>query len=142
KLSIDYPNANIFFLGGNGHIIENEYDEITVAKSFFNDVGFDLNKIKFLGNTRNTIENLQAYKKLKNSSNKTILITSGYHMKRSLLIAKYLKLDLIPYAVDFRTSPNSSLLNKYQDFNITRNLTYFNIFLREYLGILAFKLFY
>ena len=64
-------------------------------------------------------------------------------MKRSLLISKKLNLDLIPYAVDFRSFTDSgrdSVVNYYQNFSITGNLESLNLYFREFLGIIAVKI--
>ena len=64
-----------------------------VAKIFYSNIHFDLNRVIFIDNTRNTIENLKAFKKINTLNQSNILITSAFHMKRSMLIAK--ELDLI-----------------------------------------------
>ena len=142
KLALDSPNATIYFLGGDGHLIKDEIDEIYVAKLFFEDIGFDTNRINFVENTRNTIENLEALKKINIQDQSNVLITSAFHMKRSMLIANTLKIDIKPYAVDFRSLEHSNLLNYYQRLNVASNLESLNIFFKELLGILAFKFFY
>ena len=58
------------------------------------------------------------------------------------MIAKELDLNIKPYAVDFRSVNNFNILNYYQKLSIARNWQSFNIFFREIIGILAFKLFY
>ena len=63
-------------------------------------------------------------------------------MKRSMLIANKLNIDIKPYAVDFRSIDDSSFLNYYQMFSIADNWHSFNTFFREIIGIVAFKLFY
>ena len=142
KLSLENPNAKIYFLGGDGSLSKENLDETYVAKLFFSDIGFNVNKIEFIDNSRNTIENFNVLKKFNISKKTNILITSAFHMKRSLMVSNNLKFELIPYAVDFRSSSMTNLLNKYQSFDLVANLTYFNIFCRELIGILAFKLFY
>lgn len=142
KLALDYPGASIYFLGGDGNLIKGEIDETEVAKLFFNDVGFDTKRIKFINNTRNTIENLKAFKKINISEQSNILITSAFHMKRSMLIAYEINLNVKPYAVDFRSINDFKILNYYQNFNVVANWSSFNIFFREILGIIAFKVFY
>jgi uncharacterized SAM-binding protein YcdF (DUF218 family) len=144
KLSLDNPNATIFFLGGDGKLIKQDKDEGFVAKGFFNDVGFNTKKIIFIKGTRNTVENLQAFKELNITNKSNVLITSAAHMKRAMMITKKMNIKVIPYAVDFRSSRKTKfiLLNFIQGFDITSNLSYFNNFFREILGILAFKIFY
>ena len=63
-------------------------------------------------------------------------------MKRSLLIAKKLNIELIPYGVDYKSVDFFSIINFYQRFSVTNNLSSFDTFFREMLGILAIKLFY
>ncbi len=141
KLANEFKNAKIFFLGGDGNLIKNSIDEVYVARKFFKDVNFDTDRIHFVGNTRNTYENLKEFKKIGNNK-KNVLITSAFHMKRSLLIAKKLNIELIPYGVDYRSVDFFSIINFYQRFSVTNNLSSFDTFFREMLGILAIKLFY
>ena len=139
-LANEFENSKIFYVGGNGHIIKNNLSELTVAKEFYRNINFNLERVMFIGNTRNTIENLREIKKLNFSNENTILITSAFHMKRSLMIAKKLKLKLFPYAVDFRSVSNQSFINSYQRFSISSNLGSFDLFIREIIGIIAFKI--
>ena len=144
KLALENPNSVIYFLGGDGKLVKSKLDEADIAQIFFKDVGFDSSRIKFINNTRNTIENLQAFKKLNITNKSNILITSASHMKRAMLITKKINIDVIPYAVDFNGTGNTkfSILNSIQKFNIISNLSMFNNFFREILGIVAFKIFY
>jgi uncharacterized SAM-binding protein YcdF (DUF218 family) len=142
KLALDYPNSKIYYMGGDGYLIKNKINEVDVAKTFYTNIGFNLNRVKFIYNTRNTIENLRAFKKISNQEQSTILITSAFHMKRSMLIADKLNLIVTPYAVDFRSINNFKIINYYQEFSVANNLLSFDIFFKELIGILAFKLFY
>lgn len=139
SLANKFLNSKIFYIGGNGYLIKNNLTELSVAKKFYKEMGFNMDKISFIGNTRNTIENFNQIKKLNLKSTNTVLITSAFHMKRSMMIAKKLNLKPIPYAVDFRSISNPSLINYYQRFSISSNLLSFDLFLREIIGILAFK---
>ena len=134
-----YPNAEIYFVGGDGHLIKNSIDETTVALQFYKDVGFNLDRVIFINNTTNTIENLKEIKKIIREDSENILITSAFHMKRSMMIAKNYKLKLIPYAVDFRATSYNSIITYYQRFSVSKNLSSFDTFFREIIGILAFK---
>ena len=142
KLALDNPNAEIYFIGGDGHLIKNEINEINVAQLFFEDIGFDIRRVKFIQNTRNTIENLKALKKINIQDQSNVLITSAFHMKRSMIIANTLDIKIKPYAVDFRSIEKFNLINYYQRLSVASNWESINIFFRELLGIFAFKLFY
>ena len=142
KLALEYPNSKIYYLGGDGRLVKSKFNEADVAKIFYSNIHFDLKKIIFINNTRNTIENLKAFKNINTLNQSNILITSAFHMKRSMLIAKELDLNIEPYAVDFRSVIDFNILNYYQRLSIAENWQSFNIFFREIIGILAFKLFY
>ena len=142
KLGLENIDSKIFFLGGDGNLVKNDFDETDVAKKFYSDVGFDISRVKFIKNTRNTVENLQEFKIHADNKKVNVLITSAFHMKRSMMIAKKLNINLIPYAVDFRSINHLSLINYYQRFRAAENIRAFDIFFRELLGIIAFKLFY
>ena len=142
KLANENINAKIYFLGGDGNLKKHKIDETIVAKNFYNDVAFETIRVKFISNTRNTIENLMELKKIGDLDKNNVLITSAFHMKRSMLIAKQLNIKLTPYAVDFRSGDYFSFINFYQYFSISNNLRSADLFFREFIGILAFKLFY
>ena len=141
-LSIKHPNAKIFIVGGDNKLNKDDIDEIFIAKNFLNKINYDLKKIEFINNTRNTIENFSALAKEDIIDKKNILITSAFHMKRSLMVAKYYGLELIPYAVNFKSIQQSTFLNLYQTFDVSKNIMNFNIFFNEILGIISFKMFY
>ena len=142
KLSLDNSNAKIYFLGGSGFLKNNKINEVDIAKKFYSDVGFDYKKrVLFLGKNRNTIECIKKIKGLNVSNEKNVLITSAYHMTRTLIISKKLNLKFIPYAVDFRSIENKHMINKYQTYSVADNLLKTDLFIGELIGIIATKIF-
>ncbi len=141
KLGNKYKNTKIFYIGGSSYLINKDVnDEINKAKKLYQELNFDMKRVFFIGQSRNTIENFKEIDKLNIVNSKTVLITSAYHMKRSMIIAKHFGLKLEPYIVDQKTNRLGSFINIYQDFNISRNLANFNLFFREIVGIIVFKL--
>ncbi len=141
KFANKFKNSQIYFVGGNAYMIkDNRNNEPSKALNLYNDLNFNLKRITFVGKSRNTIENFKKIKKLNLVSSESILITSAFHMKRSMMIADKLDLNFKTYASDFRSFSQKSLINKYQSFNVTRNLSQFNLFFREILAILVFKI--
>ena len=141
KLGNQYRNTKIHYVGGNAYLIKSEKNnEINKAKKIYEELNFDMTRVNFVGRSRNTIENFKEIKKLNLIDSKTVLITSAFHMKRSLIIANDFGLQLIPFVVDTKKNRQSSLINIYQDFDISTNLANFNLFLREIIGIIVFKL--
>ena len=141
SLAYKYPYSQIYYVGGNAYLIKNKInDDPTLAKKFYNEMNFDMRRVKFIGKSRNTIENFKEIKELNLEFSETLLVTSAYHMKRSMMIAKDLNVKVIPYPVNKISGSKRPLLNTYQVFDITNNLSKFNTFFREILGIIAFKI--
>ncbi len=141
SLAYQYPEAKVFYVGGNAYLVQNnDNDDPTIAKKFYNDLNFDLDRINFIGKSRNTIENFREIKELNLKYSETVLITSAYHMKRSMMIAEKQGVKVIPYPVNPISRSKTPLLNRYQVFDVVNNLSKFNTFFREILGIIAFKI--
>ena len=83
---------------------------------------------------------LRILKKLNLKYSETVLITSAYHMKRSMMIAEKQGVRVIPYAINPISKSTKPILNSYQVFDVSNNLSKFNTFFREILGIIAFKI--
>ena len=143
ELASKHKNSKIFFTGGNSFLIKKDsLNETNRAKEVYKNLNFNLDRITFLGSSRNTIENFEEIKTLNLENKNTVLITSAFHMKRSILIGKKFDILFIPYAVDFRSQVGDNLINRYQKFNISSNLNQFDIFFREIIAIVIFKIFY
>ena len=141
SLAYQYPDAQVFYVGGNAYLVKSEdNDDPTIAKKFYNDLNFDKARINFIGKSRNTIENFKEIKELNLKYSETVLVTSAYHMKRSMMIAENQGVEVIPYPVNPISKSTTPLLNSYQVFDVANNLSKFNTFFREILGIIAFKI--
>ena len=141
KLINNNLNSKIFFLGGASTYKNN--NESDVAKIYFENIGFDIQKVRFIATSKNTIENLKDLKNVVDNDQTNLIITSAFHMKRTIIISKKLGIDFIPYPVDHRSIilKDNKIINIYKDFDIAKNINMFNIFFREILGILAVKIF-
>lgn len=139
KLANNYPESKIFYVGGSPLLISNK-DQVTNARTFYKDLDFDMDRIYFLSEPRNTIESFVKIKELNLKFSETVLITTGFHMKRSMMIAKKKGVKVLPYPVNFTPISKPPFLNSYQSFNVAKNLSNFNTFFREIIGIIAVKL--
>ena len=143
ELANKFKDSKLIYLGGRPYINnKNILSESEVAKIFFNNINFNTNRIIFLDSSRNTIENLQRLSDYNKNQNlkKILLITSAFHMNRSLLIANKLKLNLIPYAVDFQSNYGSNLENSWQVFSVSNNLKKVDLAFRELIGYFVAKI--
>lgn len=91
--------------------------------------------------SRNTVENARFTKLLckKMKFHKVILVTSAYHLPRSVLIFEREGMNVIPYPTDYKIS-KEFVVNAFSFTPSIGCLTNNAIAIREYLGILAIKI--
>jgi len=134
------PESKIIFTGGSGLIVSRDRNEEVKKFEFLVNNIVDKDSVIILKNSRNTIENLKNFKNAntKLGFTKTILLTSPFHYKRSLLIAK--KLDLKFETYHHKSFRSPSILNYYQNYSFAKNWRNFDMFMLELLGILRLYL--
>ena len=134
-----FDKAKVIFSGGSGILNRPDFDHARVAKSFYNKIGIEIDKIIFEDNSRNTYENIIYSKKIANPkiNENWLLITSASHMKRALLIADKNNWKLIPYAVDFKNIKNFKLI---PNLKLLKNLNTFQQGSHEWLGLISYYL--
>ena len=106
NLANKFPDAKLVYAGGQGAITEQEYKSATTARLFFEQMGLDTSQIIFDPQSRNTQENAENALQLAQpkKGEKWVLITSAWHMTRSVGIFRKLNWQVIPYPVDFKTT--------------------------------------
>ena len=139
SLARQYPNAKLIFTGGTGSLTQQEYKAADVAKKLFQQQGLDVNKIIFERESRNTYENVVFSKKIiKPIQNKNwILITTSWHMPRSVGIFCKAECPVIPFPVDHSTKKGDLFRI---DFNLWGNLNSLKTAIKEWLGLFAYYL--
>ena len=95
----------ILFTGGSGILFEQEAKEATFAKQFLVSLGIPESQILLESESRNTFENGIYTKKIleEKKLNRIILVTSAFHMKRSVGIFQKLGMNVIPFPTDYRS---------------------------------------
>ncbi len=132
-----YPDARHVFTGGSGSLKNQQYRAAHVAKKLFSELGFDTSKIIFEENSKNTFENVKFSKNLvKPKPNETwVLITTSWHMPRSVGIFEKFEWPVIAFPVDHATRPNN-LFRVSWDFS--GNLYNLKIAVKEWVGLAAY----
>jgi len=138
-LQKSFPDAKIIFSGGSGNFFNKNVTD-SVAKSFYKEFSINYNNIIFESQSTNTYENIMNSKKIVNpgKGENWLLVTSAFHMRRSIGIANRLGWKFIPYPVDYKTSKD--LMSEIKKFNIMKNITSFQIATHETLGLIVYKL--
>lgn len=104
-LARKYPRARIVFSGGNGGLLIRDGNEAEFAIELFQSFGIDSGRMVAEDRSRNTIENAVFSKRLANPKpgERWLLITSAYHMPRSIGVFRKAGFEVEAYPVDFRT---------------------------------------
>ena len=137
RLVREYPDAKHVFTGGSGSLIGQQYKQAHVAMKLFREQGLDTSQIIFEELSRNTYENAkftQAIVKPESDEN-WILITTAWHMPRSVGIFNKMGWSVIPYPVDHHTSPGSLFRI---NMSFSGNLRILKKAIKEWAGLTAY----
>ena len=138
-LARKYPNAKLVFTGGTGSLMNQEYKAADVAKILFEQQGIDSTKITFERESRNTYENVIYSKNIVNpiKNENWILITTAWHMPRSVGIFCKTGWPVTPYPVDHQTKKGKIFRVNY---DLLNNLSLLKTSIKEWVGLLAYYL--
>lgn len=130
--------SKILVTGGNGGLIPDSFRESDWAKGQFEQFGIPDSCIISEDKSRNTIENA-AFSKVKLDSAKLkgpyLLITSAFHMRRSLQIFKKTGLSVVSYPCNYMVTDGSV---RAADFVPDAGaLATWNIYIKEVIGYLV-----
>jgi uncharacterized SAM-binding protein YcdF (DUF218 family) len=139
KLAHAYPNAKLIYSGGNSELLQRGAKASDIAKQLFTELGLETTQILFERQARNTYENSAFSFELAKPEFKQpwILITSAFHMPRSVGVFCKAGWPVLPYPVDHRTQPGK-LMNI--SFNLSGRINTLELALHEWLGLLAYRL--
>ncbi len=135
-----YPKARVIFTGGNGFLIFSEVaTEAPQARKFMSDLGIDPARVTLEDKSRNTEENARFTAELvrPEPSERWLLVTSAWHMPRSMGLFEKAGFNVIAYPVAYRTWGSGKALP--WDFDPARNLRTFEIAMREWIGLAAYR---
>jgi uncharacterized SAM-binding protein YcdF (DUF218 family) len=107
-----YPNARIIFSGGSANLISNDAREADYASAVFEGLGIARARITMERRSRNTQENAEFSKAIAAPKNgeRWLLVTSAFHMPRSVGLFRKAGFAVDPYPVDWRVGDRSDLL--------------------------------
>lgn len=123
-----------------GKVFSDSGREALVAKRILMGIGVDEKKIIVEDHSLNTRQNAQLVHEImqKNGYEKAILVTSAFHMERSIMNFEKEQIDVLPVPADYLTSgKNDFYLNKLVPSSAA--LQNSCVFFHEWLGILGGK---
>ena len=139
QLARKYPQAKLVMTGGNGDIRDQQYREADVSQALLDALGVDTSRIVFERDARNTFENASNSKALiqPQHGETWLLITSGFHMPRSVGIFCAQGWPVLPWPVDHQTSTEA--LTRL-GLNPAGNLSMLRTALHEWAGLVVYYL--
>lgn len=128
----------VVFTGGEGMLMGVGQTEAERAKIFFDSLGVKDSQVQYESASRNTYENAVLTAKLPgvDPTQRWLLMTSAWHMPRSMATFEKAGWNVTAYPVDFRTGTDSDWL----DFSMAGGASDWQVALHELVGLLAYKL--
>lgn len=140
ELARRYPQARIVFTGGAGSLIEKSLSEAPVAGELLQRFGVAPERVTLETASRTTDENAAFTAGLVSPKpgERWLLVTSAYHMPRSIGIFRQAGFAVEPYPVDWRTSGTEDALRPFP--TLSEGLRRTDTAVREWVGLLAYWL--
>jgi len=139
-LARTYPAARIVYSGGNGQLVRRGGVEAEIAGALLESLGVARARLVLEGKSRNTVENARFSKDLvaPKAGERWLLITSAYHMPRSIGIFRRVGFAVDAYPVDWRTAGGDDALLPFDA--VSSGLRRTDTAVREWIGLLAYRL--
>jgi uncharacterized SAM-binding protein YcdF (DUF218 family) len=135
-----YPQARLVFSGGANSLLRpNAIDEAGAAAQLFRELGIAPERITIERQSRNTYENAVLTKQVlqPKPGERWVMITSAWHMPRSVGIFRRAGFEVIPYPTDYETR-NTEVELWRPILPASRGLDLVDRMAREWLGLLAY----
>jgi uncharacterized SAM-binding protein YcdF (DUF218 family) len=141
ELAHRYPKARILFSGGNANLVSDDSaKEADYAIAVFEALGIARARLTMERRSRNTLENAEFSKALAapKSGERWLLVTSAYHMPRSIGIFRKVGFAVEPYPVDWLTGSRADLMT----FSVVaiEGLSRVETGIREWMGLAAYRI--
>lgn len=133
-----YPDAKIFISGGSGILSDEGESEAETASRFFRAHGVAADRLVLEGESRNTDENVANTKALLGTAGEgaLVLVTSAFHMPRSVGIFREAGIEVIPWPTDYRTPGpqwfGPDIVNPMQNIDVS------TVAIKEWIGLLIY----
>jgi uncharacterized SAM-binding protein YcdF (DUF218 family) len=109
ELARRYPDIPVIFTGGSSTLSQGDAREADFASDVFQRLGLAKDRVILERDSRNTVENAAFTKVLAapKPGDQWLLVTSAYHMARSVGLFRHVGFSVQPYPVDWQTAGSS-----------------------------------
>jgi uncharacterized SAM-binding protein YcdF (DUF218 family) len=136
-----YPQARVIYSGGSANLLADDAaKEADIAMTVFENLGIPQQRLSMERLSRNTEENAEFSKALASPKpgERWLLVTSAYHMPRSIGVFRRAGFAVEPYPVDWRTASGGDLLSPFLFGSDGLQRT--DTALREWMGLAAYRI--
>lgn len=140
RLARAHPEARVVFTGGAGGFLTQQVEAAGPVADFLKDAGIAPERLILEGRSRTTYENALYTKDLvtPKPEERWLLVTSAYHMPRSMGLFRRAGFAVEAYPVDYRTAGTSDATRPFE--RISQGLMRTDTAINEWLGLAAYRL--
>ncbi len=140
ELARRFPKARLVYTGGSAALVAEIGGEAEDARRLWVALGIDPGRITIEDRSRNTDENARFVRDLlRPAPGQTwILVTSAYHMPRSMGLFRAAGFPVVPYPVDYRTT--GTWRDALPNLQLSLGLARLDFATREWIGLVAYRL--
>lgn len=133
-----YPHLRLLFTGGIAGVSATGATEAQRARAFFDAMGIEPSRVVYEASSRNTYENALHSASVAgvDKNQPWLLLTSAFHMPRSMGVFRRVGWNVTPWPVDYRTTAHDSWF----DFSLHNGPSLWSLALHEWLGIWAYRI--
>jgi uncharacterized SAM-binding protein YcdF (DUF218 family) len=133
-----HPHLKLVFSGGEGRLLTTGSTEAELAHAFYAAQGVDMSRLILEGGSRTTRENAQQVARVLagRCQEAWLLVTSAWHMPRSMAEFEAVGCKVTAYPVDFRTSQSTPLT----EYTLAHSLVRWQTALHEWLGLWVYRM--
>jgi uncharacterized SAM-binding protein YcdF (DUF218 family) len=145
ELARRYPDARLVVSGGTGALVEGPGHPARALEAFYRQQGLDVARVAFEERSRNTHENAVLTRQLvrPGPDERWLLVTSAYHMPRSIGVFRRAGWPVIAYPVDYRSGGRGdlgSMLGRLVEPDVAERLSELDLAVKSWVGLVAYRL--
>jgi len=139
KLKSSGRAENLLFTGGNGNLLPSGFREADWLSKELKNYTIADSTILIEKNSRNTLENAQFSKNLLQSKKLRppyLLVTSAFHMRRSLYTFKKMGIDVVPHSANYIAGREKVSFDNF--IPSAETLLKWNVYIKEVIGFCVY----
>ena len=137
RLAMLYPEALIVLSGGSGLLVADVEPEAETAARFFEGLGIARERLVLESASRNTDENAELTKAmLGDDPGVVVLVTSAFHMPRSVGLFREAGIAVVPWPTDYRSTGEESF--GIEVIEPLSNLETASVAMKEWIGLAVY----